>query len=121
MHNNSRKTILRMTNDSYAGLVGGENMRRFYLACTPSNISETPSRIFQSTAPNLDSLSTMFILPWSHDTLMLRSSRSPISFSLYHAETLSGVRPVRQLRQKNEKVMATESKRTRKAMEARTE
>ena len=94
-----------------------ENMRRFYLVCTPSKISETlsrkfeagsetilrskksesPSRILQSVTPDLAILANMFILPWSHYVLMLKRSRSPEAFAFYHAEALRGGWSVRQL------------------------
>jgi predicted nuclease of restriction endonuclease-like (RecB) superfamily len=98
-----------------------ENMRLFYLVCSPDKISETlsgklpidlaqnnvavaccgksqtPSGIFKASVPDIAVLASIFILPWSHYVLMIRRSRSPEAFAFYHTEALRGGWSVRQL------------------------
>lgn len=61
---------------------------------TLSNISQTPSGIFQ----DLRDLARAFPLPWSHYVLLISRSRSPEALDFYHTEALRGGWSVRQLR-----------------------
>jgi len=98
-----------------------ENMRLFYLVCSPDKISETLSGksgaiatrtaassasveksqtlsgIFNTAVFDITVLAGVFILPWSHYVQMIRRSRSPEAFAFYHAEALRGGWSVRQL------------------------
>jgi predicted nuclease of restriction endonuclease-like (RecB) superfamily len=69
-----------------------ENMRLFYQAYTPKQISETPSRVL-----SMEELSSVFPLSWSHYVLLLKRCRSRSARSFYETEALRGGWSVRQL------------------------
>jgi len=101
-----------------------QNMRLFYLAApadricqtlsgklvepmirqTASGISETPSRIMQTSSAlspalpfSLADLARAFPLPWSQYVLLTSRARSAEAFAFYHTEALRGGWSVRQL------------------------
>ena len=49
-----------------------ENMRRFYITYSNEVNSETPSRIFEPSPTNLQTLSAQFTLSWSHYLFLMR-------------------------------------------------
>jgi predicted nuclease of restriction endonuclease-like (RecB) superfamily len=81
-----------------------ENMRLFFLAYPPREISETVSRnspVLKSESlsrkSDIGSLAQRFPLPWSHYVMLVRRPRSSEARHFYETEALRGGWTVRQL------------------------
>jgi len=99
-----RATPALESGDATIGQTSSAQSDALSIRSTPSSISKTSSRIFQtpsgqsSTTPfALSDLARAFPLPWSHYVLLISRARSPEAFAFYHTEALRGGWSVRQL------------------------